>query len=362
MKNQLLFLISSHFVKKSVLAFKKMNRSESDRKGFLERFNECKPSPAPDFVNYKKLRFIGQGGFGVVILFQHKPTTKFYACKRLNKVELVKKGMVDQVIKEKRMLCAIDYPFVIRLLFSWKDDNYLYLFMPFIRGGDMIKFLMKNEHHITETVIRFFAAQLLLAINYLHDMNVVHRDIKLENVLIEPSGYIKLADLGVSALSDEPLGRLCGTTEYMSPEMIHSLTYGKSTDWWSYGIFVWEMSFGETPFYRYRHNEWEIYERIQRCEYKIPKCSKDLHHLLSNLLIVNINKRLGCNGINELMGHKWFRKIKWDALESQKMKPPLKPIDHGPGDTLNFDFYQEEKLKCPYHNIPDLYEKEFSKF
>lgn len=142
------------------------SRKEIDSKKFLERFQHNKPSPAPDFDTYKKMRVIGKGAFSSVFLFKHKMSGEFFACKRLEKDHLVKQDMVEQILTEKKILKAADCAFVIQLLFSWKDNAYIYFIMPFVSGGDMLTFLI-NQRKFTDVVCRFYSAQLLIAIEYL---------------------------------------------------------------------------------------------------------------------------------------------------------------------------------------------------
>lgn len=180
------------------------SRKPADQKLFLERFNNNKPSPLPDFNMYLKQRIIGRGAFSSVYLYKHKKNGKFFACKRLEKEHLVKQNMVEQILTEKRILKAANCSFVTQLLFSWKDNDFIYFFLPFVGGGDMLTFLI-SQRKFSETVCRFYSAQMLIGIEYLHAMKVVHRDIKPENVLIDANGYIKLADFGMAKIATEPL-------------------------------------------------------------------------------------------------------------------------------------------------------------
>lgn len=348
--------------KSDMSTLKTIYRKEYDRDGFVKRFEENKPSTKPDFSLYQRQRIIGKGAFGSVLLYRHKKNNQYFALKRIDKQHIIKHKMVDQLLMEKQIMNACDCTFVIELLASWKDNSYVYLLMPFICGGDMLTFLTSHRK-LNETVCRFYSAQIVCALDYLHTMNVVHRDIKPENILINADGYIKLADFGMAKVSEEPLWTFCGTMEYMSPEMIHSKGYGKSTDWWSFGIFIYEMAVGETPFFPFRLDQTILFGKILRGEFEIPKVlSSDLRNLLKNILVIDINQRFGCteNGIIDIKGHKWYREIDWYGIEHQNIRPPLKPIVKNAGDTTNFSYYTDnEKTR---NSGVCLYESYFEHF
>lgn len=337
------------------------SQREEDLIKFKVRFAQNTPSPPPDLVNYQKLRCIGQGAFSSVYLFRHKKTNKYYACKRLDKEYLVERMVVDQILFEKKILQSVDNAFIVQLLFSWKDNDFIYFFMPFLGGGDLLTFLT-IQRKLSENVCRFYAAQILLALEYLHSIDVVHRDIKPENILIDTDGYIKLADFGMARIANEPLWTFCGTVEYMSPEMIRSKGYGKSTDWWAFGVLIYEMSCGKTPFFQYRLDQTLLFGKILQAQYDVPKSfSSPLRNLISNLLTIDISKRLGCKGkdVEDVKGHKWFRDVNWNALKLKEVKAPSKPIVKEAGDTTNFNFYTENKTRTSGHC---QYKDEFEEF
>lgn len=346
----------------STIYRKSVCRGEFDRDGFMRRFQQNNPSLEPDFSSYIKQRIIGKGAFGSVILYKHKKNTEYYALKRIDKDHIIKHKMVDQILMEKRVMQACECSFIIELLASFKDNAFVYFLMPFINGGDMLSFLTAHKK-LAEPVCRFYSAQMVCALEYLHSMNVIHRDIKPENVLIGEDGYLKLADFGMAKVSTEPLWTFCGTLEYMSPEMIHSKGYGRSTDWWSFGIFIYEMAVGETPFFAYRMDQTILFGKILHADFDVPKSlSNDLRNFLKHILVIDINQRLGCtaNEVLDIKAHKWYREINWFGIEQHSIKPPLKPVVKNSGDTSNFNYYPDtEKIRSS--NVC-LYENDFREF
>lgn len=318
--------------------------TEKIKEIFLKKYKASSPSSLAEFSDYDKLNVIGKGAYSTVILYRHKTTKNYMVCKRLLKQNIMKKNQLRQILHEKQILKAIEWPFIISLLNSYKDNDAVYLTMPFINGGDLLT-LLKRHRKLSEPSARFFGAQLVLAIEYLHLLDIIHRDIKPENILIDEHGYIKLADLGLSKLINDRLWSFCGTPEYVSPEIIQSKGYGKATDWWSFGILIYELCMGRTPFFKEQNHEMEMYANILSGEYSIPNLfSNNLQDLIQHLIQVDLTRRFGClkNGVNDIKAHKWFKDIDWKALYRKEIKAPMKPTIKHDGDIANFGKYVEE--------------------
>ena len=202
----------------------------------------------------------------------------------------------------------------------------------------------------------------MLAIEYLHKLGLVYRDLKPENILIDCNGFVKITDFGFCKPLKDRTYTLCGTPEYIAPEIVQSKGYGQSVDWWSFGILIYEFASGYSPFSCGNPNHMEMMERIVAGKYKVPSgFSNDLKSLVQNLLQSDLSKRFGNlkNGVEDIKSHVWFKPINWDAIYSQKAQPPFVPKVSGPGDFSQFDKYDEIKLSVS--NI-DKYEKEFADF
>jgi protein kinase A len=205
-----------------------------------------------------------------------------------------------------------------------------------------------------EETSRFYASQVVLALEYIHKMDLIYRDLKPENILIDKNGYIKITDFGFCKLIKDRTYTLCGTPEYLAPEIIKSKGYGVSVDWWSLGILIYEFTAGYSPFAGTNSDHMQMMERIVSLKYKMPNYfSNDLKSLVSNLLQTDLTRRYGNlkNGVNDIKNHGWFKAINWLSMYFQKVEPPFKPkISNDPADISQFDSFDDVKMRVSVNN------------
>ncbi|XP_057652978.1 cAMP-dependent protein kinase catalytic subunit alpha-like isoform X2 [Diorhabda carinulata] len=311
--------------------------------------------------NYTRIKTLGTGSFGHVYLVHKNGGDKdaFFAMKCISKVKIMKLKQLEHTQFEKKMLSSINFPFIVHMHACYKDNSYVYFVMPFINGGEMFTHL-RRMRRFSETLSRFYAAQVLLALEYLHYCDIVYRDLKPENILIDNKGYLKIADLGFCKIVKGRTWTLCGTPEYIAPEIILSKGYSKAVDWWSFGVLLFEMNAGYAPFAS--ADVMKIYEKIIICKYKCPGTfTNDLQHLVQNVLQLDLSRRYGNlkNGTQDLKNHRWFKDTDFMALYNRQVEPPFKPALKSISDTSNFDNYDEEPLKISENN---QFKEEFENF
>ena len=320
-------------------------KEEKKRKNTL--FSRHQTIKSVELNDFQIIKVLGRGTFGKVCLVQYTPTKEYYAMKSLKKDVLLDMDQVQSTILEKKILQSLEHPFLVGMVFCFQTEERIYFIMPFIRGGELFQHL-RTEKFFKEDKVRFYAASMGLALEYLHNHGIVYRDIKPENILIGEDGYLKLIDFGMAKMlkGNEKAMSFCGTPEYLPPEIITGEGHNKAADWWSYGILIFEMLCGIPPFYC--ENTERMYDLITNAELRFPKriqVSENAKDLIKKLLIKQQDKRLGANkGFEEIKTHPFFQGFDFDALLAKKLEAPFIPVLKDKLDVGNFDeeFTSEE--------------------
>ncbi|KJE90213.1 cAMP-dependent protein kinase [Capsaspora owczarzaki ATCC 30864] len=292
-------------------------------------------------ADFELLETLGTGTFGRVYLSRDKGNKNFYAMKVLKKVEVVRLKQVEHIQSEKDILCAINHPFIVNLYCTFQDDRNLYMLLEYICGGELFSHL-RRAVKFTNDMTRFYSAEIVLAIEYLHSLDIIYRDLKPENLLLNTQGHIKITDFGFAKKVEDRTWTLCGTPEYLAPEIIQSKGHGKAVDWWALGILIFEMLAGYPPFFD--DNPFGIYEKILAGKVAFPPhFEPPAKDLVKKLLTADRTKRLGNlkAGADDVKKAKWFKGIDWLALYNRQVPAPIIPEMAHDGDTRNFEKYPE---------------------
>lgn len=312
--------------------------------------------------DFEPIRTVGTGSYGRVILVQDiRRKEETYALKVLSKERIVQKKQVEHTLSERKIQSAISFPFIARMIGCFKDNANLFIVYEYVKGGEMFSHLRRLTK-FSETVSRFYAAQIVLIIEYLHNLDIVYRDIKPENILFDSNGYIKLTDFGFAKrLKNARTYTLCGTPEYLAPEVILGRGYTMAVDYWSLGVLIYEMAVGYPPFFA--DQPMKVCEKIVTGKTAYPShLGPELKHLLANLLELDLTKRLGNmkHGVDDIKNHPWLSSIDWMAIYKKQIQAPIIPdCPSDPTDSRNYDPYPEEALR---ESDTELYGSEFAEF
>ncbi|QPC73691.1 hypothetical protein HYE68_004443 [Fusarium pseudograminearum] len=302
--------------------------------------------------------------FGRVHLVQSKHNQRFYAVKVLKKAQVVKMKQVEHTNDERRMLADVKHPFLITLWGTFQDSKNLYMVMDFVEGGELFSLLRKSGR-FPNPVAKFYAAEVTLALEYLHSKNIIYRDLKPENLLLDRHGHLKITDFGFAKRVPDKTWTLCGTPDYLAPEVVSNKGYNKSVDWWSLGILIYEMLCGYTPFWD-SGSPMKIYENILKGKVKYPAyVNADAQNLLERLITADLTKRLGnlYGGPADVKNHPWFAEVTWDRLARKDIDAPYTPpVKAGAGDASQFDRYPEDPEKYGMVGGTDEYGHMFTEF
>lgn len=285
---------------------------------------------------------IGKGSFGRVYLVRHSPSDQYFALKTLSISKVVSTRQTEHVHSEKRILSCLSHPFIVKMYCTASDRRSLHMLFEYLSGGELFSYLRASKNFSTH-MSRFYAAEIISALQYLHTKQIVYRDLKLENLMLNKDGHVKITDFGFAKEISEKTWTMCGTPEYLAPEIITHEGHGKAVDWWSLGILIYEMIVGMPPFQGRALNE--VFGKILEGKVRFPRnFDSNAKDLVRKLLQRDQSKRLGNlkYGAMDIMNHKWFADINWDDVAEMKLTPPVIPTVYSSDDTGNFDSYDED--------------------
>ncbi|OBZ72827.1 cAMP-dependent protein kinase type 1 [Grifola frondosa] len=309
-------------------------------------------------------RTLGTGSFGRVHLVQSRYNNRYYAMKVLNKEKIVHMNQESHTRNEQMVLEAVQHPFVINLWGTFQDSANLYMVMDFIPGGELFA-LLRRSNRFPDPVAKFYAAEVALALNHLHSLDIIYRDLKPENILLNCDGHIKIADFGFAKYCNTTVWTLCGTPDYLAPEIISNMRYNKSVDWYALGVLIFEMLSGLPPFHD--ANPMVRYEKIAQGPASIqwPNFYPDATDVILRLIERDPSRRYGNmrHGAGDVFAHPWFREVDWEKLRNREITAPYLPRLSSDGDASAFEKYLEGNVAERYGEFTaDPYRDRFPDF
>ena len=291
--------------------------------------------------SFEKLKVLGRGGYGKIVLCRKKDDKSFYAIKIQSKINIIQEDHIDYIKMEKEFLSEMEHPFLVSLKFCFHSPTKIFFGMDFLQGGDMYLHHVQ-EKTFSEKTSKFYAAQIQLALGYLHQKNIVYRDLKLENIMFDTNGYIKLIDYGICKKLQSKMDKTftkIGTPLYQAPEVILDKGHNMMADWWSFGILLYTMHFGKQPWYS--SNEPDMLYSIVKDDFTFPdniKVSDDCKDFITKLQTKNQNDRIGFDGgVEAIKSHAWFKDIDFEKLLDFEIEVPFLPQVSDEMDLRHFD-------------------------
>uniref|UniRef100_A0A8U8CB70 Serine/threonine-protein kinase N3 n=1 Tax=Geospiza parvula TaxID=87175 RepID=A0A8U8CB70_GEOPR len=315
------------------------------------------------------IAMLGRGHFGKVLLAQYKATGKLYAIKALKKKDIIRRDEIDSLNCEKRIFEVVnssDHPFLVNMFACFQTPHHACFVMEYTPGGDLM--MRIHEDVFPEHMAQFYTACVVLGLQFLHEKKIVYRDLKLDNLLLDAEGFVKIADFG---LCKEGIGfgdrtnTFCGTPEFLAPEVLTDISYTRAVDWWGLGVLIYEMLVGESPFPG--DDEEEVFDSIVNDEVRYPRfLSTEALSIIRKLLRKCPERRLGAGekDAEEIKIQPFFKGIDWNALFARRLKPPFVPTLRDPTDISNFDeeFTSQKPILTPPEEVSVLTRKEQTVF
>jgi len=326
---------------------------QADRKGIAEGDSAGGDDGALIRTHFKGVAdfhvvgILGKGSFGSVKLVE--ANGKRYALKAVGKERVFSLGQQEHIMNERNIMLHIHHPFIVDLYQTFQDHDYLYFLLEPSLGGELFSVLREKQYFKQEEA-RFFAASVVLVFEYLHSKDIIYRDLKPENLLLDNMGYLKVTDFGFAKEVKDRTWTLCGTPDYLAPEIIGSRSHGKGVDWWTLGILIYEMLVSYPPFYH--PDPMKVYSKIMACRVKYPNgFNKNARSLIDAILKQRPSQRLGVvqGGASKVKAHPWFKGFKWDALIARKVQAPIVQPVNNRDPLMNFEEYDNYSETEPYN-------------
>lgn len=332
--------------------------ASSEYKGVLSNSSFGMHDESPTKVkvsvdDFELIKVIGKGSFGKVTLVQKRDSRHLYAMKVLSKPSIIKRKQVEHTRTERRVLGTINHPFIVKLHFAFQTEQKLYFILDYAAGGELF-FHLSRMKKFPEHLARFYCAEMTLALDTLHAFDIVYRDLKPENILLDGEGHIKLADFGLAKEgiheAAEGAHSLCGTPEYLSPEVLDRQGHGTAVDWWNLGMVTYEMLTGLPPWYTTDREK--LFDRLRNAPLKFPfYVNRPAASLIQGLLNRNPLERLGARGGFEIKSHPFFSGMDWEALLRREITPPFNPCRGG--DVMSTENFEKEFTNLPVRSMDD---------